>query len=232
MRIVVTSTGQDLDSQIDPRFGRCQNFVFVDTDSMEFEAVANPNISAAGGAGIQSAQMVADRGAEVVLTGNCGPNAFQTLSAAGVQVIVGVSGTVRDAVEAYKSGQLQTVGGPNVADHSGVGGMQQPGMGTGMGRGGGMGMGRGGGMGRGRMGGFGTGGQGTMTPGPTAQPQAPGSGPQQPAPPGTPQQPAPPPQSNPSAIQSLKDQIEELQKQVQQLTERLTQAEESKKSSQ
>lgn len=204
MIVAVSSSGQDLNSQIDPRFGRCTNFIFVNSDTMSFEAIANPNISAAGGAGIQSAQMVADRGAEVVLTGNCGPNAYQTLSAAGVQLIIGVSGTVGDAVERFKSGQLQATTAPNVADHFGVGGTQQPGMGMGRGMGRGMGMGRGGGMGRGRMGGgFGAGGMGPMAPGPP--------------------QPPPPPQSNSSEIQALKKQIEDLQKQVQQLADRLTQ---------
>jgi predicted Fe-Mo cluster-binding NifX family protein len=224
VKVVVSSTGQDLNSQIDPRFGRCQYFVFVDTDSMKFEAVANPNISAAGGAGIQSAQMVADQGAEVVLTGNCGPNAFQTLSAAGVQVVVGVSGTVRDAVEAFKSGRSQATTAPNVADHFGVGGVQQPGMGRssgmGMGRGGGMGMGRGmgrgGGMGRGRMGGFGSTGQANVNPNPNPNPN-PNVQPQQ-------------PQSNPSEVQALREQIDSLQKQVQKLTERLENAEKSKES--
>jgi len=227
MLIAVSSSGQDLNSQIDPRFGRCQYFVFVDPDSMEFEAVENSNISAASGAGIQSAQMVADRGAEVVITGNCGPNAFQTLSAAGVQVITGVSGTVNDAVQALKSGQLQPISNANVSAHSGVsGGMQQPGMGAGIGRAGGMGrgggmggMGRGAGMGRGmgrgRFSGFGAGGQGPMAPMTNVQPGNMAQAQQQP---------------NANEVQDLKEQITALQKQVQQLTDRLSQAEKDKQS--
>jgi predicted Fe-Mo cluster-binding NifX family protein len=177
MKVAVTSTGPDLDSQVDPRFGRCQYFVIVDTDSMEFEALENPNIMASGGAGIQSAQLVAEHGAEVVLTGNCGPNAYQTFQAAGVGVIVGVSGTVRAAIEKYKSGQLTAADGPSVSEKYGSGqgpgggtGMPPGGMGGGMGRGfgmgggrgggRGMGGGRGGGMGGGRRGGFGMGGGG------------------------------------------------------------------------
>ena len=123
MKVAVSSTGQDLNALVDARFGRCQYFVIVDSETMEFEAVANPSLAAMHGAGIQTAQMVASKGATVVLTGNCGPNAFQTLSAAGVQVIVGVSETVKDAIEKYKRGELQASSQPSVPGHFGTGGM-------------------------------------------------------------------------------------------------------------
>jgi len=164
MKIAVSSTGPDLNALVDARFGRCQYFIVVDPQTLEFEAVPNPNLAATHGAGIQTAQMVAGKGVTVVLTGNCGPNAFQTLSAAGIQVIVGVSGTVKAAVEKYKKGELQPSSQASVPGHFGTGGMsptpgttpgmgQFPGMGgsPGMGRGGGAGAGRG--MGGGRMGG-------------------------------------------------------------------------------
>ena len=157
MKVAVSSTGPSLDSQVDPRFGRCAYFIIVDSETMDFEAVENPNVMAMGGAGIQSAQLVANKGTEVVLTGNCGPNAFQTFSAAGVKIVVGVVGTVKDAVERFKRGELQPTVQPNVASHFGMGGgpgmMPGPGGGFGMGGGGGMGRGRG----RGMMGGFGAG---------------------------------------------------------------------------
>ncbi|MGB6872979.1 MAG: NifB/NifX family molybdenum-iron cluster-binding protein [Dehalococcoidia bacterium] len=137
MKIAVSATGLDLDAEVDPRFGRCQYFVIVDPQSMEFEALDNSNAMAAGGAGISTAQMIASKGAEVVLTGNCGPNAYQTLSATGIQVITGVAGRIRDAIEAYKAGRLQPNDQPSVGSHHGMG------MGRGMGRGMGMGMGRG-----------------------------------------------------------------------------------------
>ncbi len=139
MKIAVSATAPDLDAEVDPRFGRCQYFIIIDPQSMEFEAVDNSNAMAAGGAGISTAQMVASKGAEVVLTGNCGPNAYQTLSAAGLQVITGVAGRIRGAIEAYNTGRLQPSTQPNVGSHSGMG----------MGRGMGMGMGRG--MGPGMM---------------------------------------------------------------------------------
>ena len=101
VKVAVSSTGPGLDVEIDPRFGRCEYFVIVDSETMAFDVVENPNVMASGGAGIQSAQLVADKGAEVVLTGNCGPNAFQTLQAAGISVCVGVAGTVGQVVERY-----------------------------------------------------------------------------------------------------------------------------------
>ncbi|MFP3879827.1 MAG: NifB/NifX family molybdenum-iron cluster-binding protein, partial [Dehalococcoidia bacterium] len=104
MKLAVSATAPSLDAEVDPRFGRCQYFVIVDPQTMEFEALDNSSAMAAGGAGISTAQMIANQEAEVVLTGNCGPNAYQTLSAAGVQVITGVSGSIKDAVEAFKAG--------------------------------------------------------------------------------------------------------------------------------
>ena len=137
MKIALSATAPGLDAEVDPRFGRCQYFIIVDPQSMEFEALDNSNAMAAGGAGISTAQMIASKAVEVVLTGNCGPNAYQALSAAGIQVITGVSGRIKDAVEAYKAGKLQRSAQPSVGSHYGMG------VGGGMGRGMGMGMGRG-----------------------------------------------------------------------------------------
>lgn len=120
MRICVTSEGNTLDSGVDPRFGRCRYFIFVETDTLEYEAVQNPNIDSTGGAGIQSGQFVAEKGVKAALTGNVGPNAFQTLRTAGISVITGVSGTVKEAVEKYKSGAFNAVDGPSVNSKSGM----------------------------------------------------------------------------------------------------------------
>jgi predicted Fe-Mo cluster-binding NifX family protein len=114
MKIAVTSGGPDLDAHVDSRFGRCRCFLIVDLDDMSVEALENPNLSLGGGAGIQSAQLVAASGATVVLTGNCGPKAFTTLEATGIQVVVGVAGTVRDALEQYRNGGLSATDTANV----------------------------------------------------------------------------------------------------------------------
>jgi predicted Fe-Mo cluster-binding NifX family protein len=174
MKIAISSTGPDLESEVDPRFGRCQYFMIVDLNDMSFEAVPNGNLAQGSGVGIQSAKVVADQGVEAVLTGNVGPNAHQVLAAAGLKVVTGVSGPLREAVQQYKNGQLQPAEKPNAANHAGlqVGpnqnhqpwlqGGPQAGFGMGRGMGGGRGMGRGCGMGGGRCrtAGRGTGGLG------------------------------------------------------------------------
>lgn len=121
MKIAVTATQPSLDAPMDPRFGRCPYFVIVESDLGTFEALENTNAALDGGAGIQSAQTIAASGAQVILTGNCGPNAFSTLSAAGIEVITGCSGSVRGVVEQYKTQQLQPVSEPSVASHFGTG---------------------------------------------------------------------------------------------------------------
>jgi len=120
MKIAISAKGTSLDSEVDPRFGRCQNFIIVDPDTMDFETVDNSSAVAAGGAGISAAQMIASKGAKAVLTGNCGPNAYQTLNAAGIEVVTGVSGTVRQAVEDFKAGLLKASSEPSVRAHHGI----------------------------------------------------------------------------------------------------------------
>lgn len=178
MRIAITATGADLDSSVEPRFGRCAYFVIVDPQTMVYESIENPNISVGGGAGIQSAQLMAQKGVYAVLTGNCGPNAFRVFEAAGIRVITGVSGSVQKAVSQYNAGTQPNADNPNVPSHFGMGGTMgySPGSGggsraasfsysaagggTGRGRGGGGrgmgcgGMGRGMGRGRGMRGGM------------------------------------------------------------------------------
>ncbi len=134
MKICITAQAPTLDAPIDPRFGRCANFIFVDSETLAFEAAMNPGTMASGGAGIHAAQFVAEQGCKAVLTGNVGPNAYNALAAAGVTVYVGISGTVRSAIEMFKSGQLTATSSPTARSHAGMGGGR--GMGRGMGRGG------------------------------------------------------------------------------------------------
>jgi predicted Fe-Mo cluster-binding NifX family protein len=141
LRIAVSATDGNLDAQIDPRFGRCQYFVFVDSDTMQFTARPNASTGAMHGAGIEAAQTVANEGAKAVITGSVGPNAFQVLSQAGIEVITDASGTVREAIQRYKSGQLgRPTSGATVPGHAGLGMGPVAGPGMGMGRGRGMGM--------------------------------------------------------------------------------------------
>jgi len=121
LKIAISATAPSLDAEVDPRFGRCQYFVIIDPDTMKFEAVENTSGMASGGAGIASAQTVAEKRVQAVLTGHCGPNAYQTLTAAGIQVITEVSGKIKDVVEGYKSGQYKKSFGPSVSAHFGMG---------------------------------------------------------------------------------------------------------------
>ena len=122
MKIAVTADGPTLDSKVDSRFGRCQYFIIADSGTLEFEALENSSSMAGGGAGISASQMIAGKKVDTVLTGNCGPNAYQALSAAGIKVVTEVSGKVRDAIERYKSGNLTVSAQPNVATHFGMSG--------------------------------------------------------------------------------------------------------------
>jgi predicted Fe-Mo cluster-binding NifX family protein len=107
MKIAVTSQGDTLESQIDPRFGRAAYILIVDTETLEFEAFDNnENKNAFKGAGIQAAAMVSEKEAEVLLTGFCGPNAFKTLETAGVKVANDQSGRIIDVVEKFKQGNV------------------------------------------------------------------------------------------------------------------------------
>lgn len=135
MKIAITATAASLDADIDPRFGRCRYFIIADPDTVEFESLENSNAMAGGGAGIATAQTIAGKDIEAVLTGNCGPNAYQVLSAAGIKVITGVSGKVQDAIQNYKSDKLKASFQPNVPDHFGMGRGMRHGRGMGHGRG-------------------------------------------------------------------------------------------------
>ena len=121
MKICVTATANTLNAQIDPRFGRCSYLIIVDSETMQFEAIPNMAAGATGGAGIQAAQTITEKDVKLVITGNVGPNAFEALSAANIEIMTGASGTVKEAIEKYKKGELQKTGSPTVKGHSGMG---------------------------------------------------------------------------------------------------------------
>jgi len=128
-KVCVSATGSSIDSQIDPRFGRCAYFIVADADTMDYQHMPNAAYESPHGAGIQAAQVVANQKVQAVITGMVGPNAHRVLSAAGIEIITGVSGTVRDAIQRYKAGQLR--GGQDPSGGFGFG--------PGRGRGGGLG---------------------------------------------------------------------------------------------
>jgi predicted Fe-Mo cluster-binding NifX family protein len=121
MKICVSATADNLEAQLDPRFGRCLYLIIVDSETMQFEVIPNMAAGATSGAGIQAAQTIADKGVKVVITGNVGPNAFRALSAAGIEIVTGASGTVKEVVEKFKKGELGKTDAPTVGEHSGMG---------------------------------------------------------------------------------------------------------------
>ena len=120
MKIAITAQGNDRNAKVDPRFGRCPYFLIVDLETDHIEVVENQSVNAGGGAGIQAAKTVADKGVQAVLTGNVGPNAFSTLNAAGIEVCPNVSGTIADAIDLWKSGSLKAFDAPSVQAHHGM----------------------------------------------------------------------------------------------------------------
>ncbi len=174
MKAAVSAYGKDLDAGINPRFGRCDYLLIVDTQDMSFEAFANENKDLSGGAGIQTATFVISKGAACVLTGECGPNAMEVFRSSSVHVYTGQTGTVGEAVRRLEEGILPApagaaerpgtgAAGPGNMKPAAAGGSQRPapmggcggrGMGGGGGRGMGGGRGLGGGCGMGRRGRF------------------------------------------------------------------------------
>lgn len=117
MRICITSSGTDLDAQVDSVFGRARYFLLVDSKTLEVESIENT--PSAHGAGVQAAQTMVEKAVGTVLTGNVGPNAYQGLTAAGIQIYIGAKGTGRNALAAYEAGTLQATSGPTSQGHGG-----------------------------------------------------------------------------------------------------------------
>ncbi|MCP4753303.1 MAG: dinitrogenase iron-molybdenum cofactor biosynthesis protein [Proteobacteria bacterium] len=118
MKIAISSTGRSLISEMDPRFGRAAYFLMIDSETLEFEVVENvQNLDRPQGAGIQAGKTIIDNQAELLITGNCGPKAFQVLKQAGVGIVTNAKGRVADAFQSYKKGEFKTVDAPNVEGH-------------------------------------------------------------------------------------------------------------------
>ncbi len=118
MKIAVTATGETMDATIDPRFGRAAGFIIFNTSDESFIYLKNPvKLESVQGAGIQTAKNIIDSGAKKVITGNVGPKAFTTLNTAGIEIYTGASGTVKEALKALDSGNLEKTESANVSGH-------------------------------------------------------------------------------------------------------------------
>jgi len=136
MKVAVSSNGKNLDARLDPRFGSCQFFLIVNPEDMSFAALNNKGAAQGDGAGIRTAQFLASQGVGAVITGNCGPNAVQTLSAAGIELFPDQAGTVKEVVERFKKGNLKPINEATVDSHFGINVAAGSGRGDGMGGGG------------------------------------------------------------------------------------------------
>ena len=120
MKIAVSAAGNTMESQLDQRFGRAVSFLIVETKNMDYEAINNSAAASSGGAGISAAQLVADKGAEAVITGNVGPNAMNVLKAANIEIYKGSAASVKENVELFKKGALEKIN-TTVPAHFGMG---------------------------------------------------------------------------------------------------------------
>jgi predicted Fe-Mo cluster-binding NifX family protein len=120
MRVAVAASSKEPEAAVDPRFGRCPYFVLVDTDTGSVEAWENAATAQGSGAGFAAAQSVADHGADAVVAGNYGPNAFRALSAGGLRLFSAANMTVQAAAEAAAAGELDELGGASVESHFGL----------------------------------------------------------------------------------------------------------------
>ena len=118
MKIAVSSEGKDLNSLVDPRFGRAKGFILYDLESGKSEYVDNrQNLQSSQGAGIQAAKNVINAGAKTVITGNIGPKAHATLNSAGIDIFMCGQTTIRESIEDYREGKLEKSSGANVEGH-------------------------------------------------------------------------------------------------------------------
>jgi predicted Fe-Mo cluster-binding NifX family protein len=120
MKICVTSNGNSIESNLDPRFGRAAYFIIADIETMEYEAIENAAANSGGGAGITSGQLMVDKGVEAVITGNVGPNAANVLKAANIKIYRGISASVKENIEKFNKGILEKID-TTVPSHFGMG---------------------------------------------------------------------------------------------------------------
>ncbi|MQL53869.1 dinitrogenase iron-molybdenum cofactor biosynthesis protein [Desulfofundulus thermobenzoicus] len=121
MKVAISAQKDHMDAPVEPRFGRCPYFILTDTDGDNWEALPNTGNQSSGGAGVQTAQLLVNRGVQAVLVGQIGPNAMEVLLRAGIQVYGGVSGTVRESLNACRQGRLPLLSRANSPKHAATG---------------------------------------------------------------------------------------------------------------
>jgi predicted Fe-Mo cluster-binding NifX family protein len=112
MKVIISAINDKIDQAFNPRFGRSDYFILVETETKAWEALANPAASAAGGAGPQAVQFIAAKGVEAVISGRYGPSAFTALDAAGIKAYIAKQGTVSEVLEKFLADELENVNSP------------------------------------------------------------------------------------------------------------------------
>ena len=120
MKIAVSSTTNTLEGEVDQRFGRCKYFLIINSENLDFTVINNESTMVSGGAGIKAAETIVQSGADIVITGNVGPNAFQTLSAGNIKIYTGVNGGIKESIEKCTNGELQETTSATVNSHAGM----------------------------------------------------------------------------------------------------------------
>lgn len=111
MKIIITASSGNIDQAFSPRFGRAEYFIQVDSETRDWEAFPNPANTASGGAGPQAVQFISQKGAEIVISGRYGPNAFSALAAVGIKAYIATTGSVNQVLQQFLDGQLEQAGG-------------------------------------------------------------------------------------------------------------------------
>ena len=118
MRIAISAAGKQLNSNLDPRFGRAPYFIILDEEAMDFITVENTqNLNLPQGAGIQAGKTIADQHVDTLITGHCGPKAFRVLQSAGIKIVTGAGGKVSEALDQFKRGELEIASEADVEGH-------------------------------------------------------------------------------------------------------------------
>lgn len=119
MRIAIASSGGTPNSNVDSRFGRAPFFAVYETEAQEWTFISNSqNLQAPQGAGIQSAQQVAETGANALICGNVGPKAMSALRAAGIRVFqASEQANLNDTIKQFLGDGLDEMSEPNVPGH-------------------------------------------------------------------------------------------------------------------
>ena len=110
MKIIITASSEKIEDPFNPRFGRADYFMLVDTETQKWEAFSNPAADARGGAGPQTVQYINSKNPDVVISGRYGPSAFMALEAAGIKAYLASNGTVSEVLQQFLDGQLTQAG--------------------------------------------------------------------------------------------------------------------------